>query len=60
LRRFFCAPFPVTATAFEQDVRLLVFRDADHRPLQGHPVVKHLVIPGIRPHLFERWLRALQ
>ena len=23
---------------------------------KGNPVVKHLVIPGIRPHLFERWL----
>jgi hemoglobin len=25
---------------------------------KGNPVVKHLVIPGIRPQLFERW-RAL-
>jgi hemoglobin len=23
---------------------------------KGNPVVKHLVIPGIQPHLFERWL----
>jgi hemoglobin len=23
---------------------------------KGNPVVKHLVIPGIRPQLFERWL----
>jgi hemoglobin len=23
---------------------------------KGNPVVKHLFIPGIRPHLFERWL----
>ncbi len=23
---------------------------------KGNPVVKHLVIPGMRPHLFERWL----
>jgi hemoglobin len=23
---------------------------------KGNPVVKHFVIPGIRPHLFERWL----
>jgi len=23
---------------------------------KGNPVVKHIVIPGIRPHLFERWL----
>jgi hemoglobin len=23
---------------------------------KGNPVVKHLVIPGILPHLFERWL----
>jgi hemoglobin len=23
---------------------------------KGNPAVKHLVIPGIRPHLFERWL----
>ena len=23
---------------------------------KGNPVVKHLVVPGIQPHLFERWL----
>ena len=23
---------------------------------KGNPVVKHLVVPGIRPDLFERWL----
>src|SRR5438105_7201043 len=23
---------------------------------KGNPLVKHLVIPGIRPQLFERWL----
>jgi hemoglobin len=23
---------------------------------KGNPVVKHLVTPGIEPHLFERWL----
>jgi len=23
---------------------------------KGNPVVKHLVIPGIQPHLFDRWL----
>jgi hemoglobin len=23
---------------------------------KGNPVVKHLIIPGIQPHLFERWL----
>jgi hemoglobin len=23
---------------------------------KGNPVLKHLVIPGIQPHLFERWL----
>jgi hemoglobin len=23
---------------------------------KGNPVIKHLVIPDIRPHLFERWL----
>lgn len=23
---------------------------------KGNPVVKHLVTPGIQPHLFERWL----
>jgi hemoglobin len=23
---------------------------------KGNPVGKHLVIPGIQPHLFERWL----
>ena len=23
---------------------------------KGNPVIKHLIIPGIQPHLFERWL----
>lgn len=24
---------------------------------KGNPVAKHLAIPGIQPHLFQRWLR---
>ena len=27
------------------------------RRYKGNPVAKHLAIPGIQPHLFQRWLR---
>jgi hemoglobin len=57
LRRFFARAIPgdwqphlTKMYAFWSSVMLTTGR------YKGNPVVKHLVIPGIRPHLFELWL----
>jgi len=54
---FFCGAIPgdwephlARMYAFWSSVMLTTGR------YKGNPVVKHLVIPGIQPHLFERWL----